>query len=74
MNRFDYLDGIAKQVAGGRLAAFRPLSTGERLYVALAANRADLLSTDGYTIVQAWNRVDEDWARELMSRWAHRIP
>lgn len=63
-SQLDHLDDIARQ-------AFGPLSTGEQLYVALAANRADLLKQCRYTIAQALARLDDDWTAELVRRWRH---
>jgi hypothetical protein len=68
--QLDYLDELAEAVRAGRDDAIGPVSTGERIYVALAANRADLLPAD-YTIVQAIARLDDDTAA-LVARWEHR--
>lgn len=70
--QFDYLDAVAIRVAKGELDAAGALSTGERCYVALAANSAELLATDGNTIVEAYARLGTDWSEELVSRWRHR--
>lgn len=72
-SHLDHLDDIARQAFGkrGTPAAFEPLSTGEQLYVALAANRADLLKQCRYTVAQALARLDDDWTAELVRRWRH---
>lgn len=71
-SRFDSLDEIAIRLAKGDTQGFGALSTGERLYVALAANSAEHLDGDGYTVVEAFARLGEDWSQELLSRWRHR--
>lgn len=45
----------------------RPLSTGERCYVALAADRADWLP-DTYDALAVWHRLDDDWQLDVC-RW-----
>lgn len=69
--QLDYLDQIALQFQSGNeehgQQMFGVLSTGERCYVALAANRPDLLSK-GDSIAYAINRIGEDWVRELIAR------
>lgn len=42
-----------------------PLSTGEALMAALALNRPDWLARMGYTIVQALERIGDEWRRML---------
>ena len=72
---YDRLDNVAARVAkepDGRSAGV--LSTGERLYVYLAANRPDLLADCGYTIVEAIARIAADGGRavpELVNRWQY---
>jgi hypothetical protein len=68
--QLDRLDEIAEAVLAGDADALGPVSTGERIYVALAANRADLLPA-GYTLVQAIARLDDDTAA-LVARWERR--
>ena len=50
--QLDYLDQVAGQIARRKFYAYGPLSSGERVYAALAANRSDLLQEDGYTRVR----------------------
>ena len=71
MQQLDYLDELAQNLREGRKVGFWVLSSGERVYVALAADRADLLKEDGYTLVQAWARLDQGWAAELTQRWRY---
>lgn len=74
MNQFDRFDSLAHRVRetgdGGSLG---PLSTGERIYVALAADRPDLLPS-GHSIVSAFVRLDDDWREELLRRWQYAAP
>ncbi len=71
MNQLDRLDEYADCLRAGQAAGFWALSSGERVYVALAANRADLLAEDGYTLVQAWARLDYGWSDQLKLRWRY---
>jgi hypothetical protein len=66
---FDYLDGLVFRLMTGEDDCIGALSSGERLYVILAANRADLLAGMDYTIVQAINRLDDDWLSAVRRRW-----
>lgn len=65
----DYLDTVARQYAEGERDAYRELSTGERLYVALAVNCSNALFANGYTVAQALARLDPGWADALADRW-----
>lgn len=68
--QLDYLDQIAADFQSGNVGhaqrMFGPLSTGERCYVALAANRPDLLGED--SIAYAINRIGDAWLDELIKR------
>lgn len=46
---------------GGDADAVGVLSTGERCFVALAANRYDLLPADYSDPIDAWFRLNPDW-------------
>jgi hypothetical protein len=70
--QFDALDKIVLQVAKGNTDYFYPLSTGERIYVALAANNIQLLADTGYTIAEALARLEADWTSELIARWRYK--
>jgi hypothetical protein len=72
-DQLDHLDGIAREITGTtERGRYGPLSTGEKLYVALAANRADLLASHDYTIVEALWRLGSDDVVALMRRWQFR--
>lgn len=71
-SEFDRLDEYAMRVAKQGPDAAGPLSTGEKLYVALAANSMELLDRMGYTIPEALARLGTDWTRTLIDRWYHR--
>ena len=66
MTDFDRLDRIADQVRTGDLDEIGVLSSGERIYVLLAANRPDLLMRDG--IVYSLKRLGSAWLNELIVR------
>lgn len=68
------LNAIADQMrdGGGDEDCFWALSTSARLYIALAANRFDLLEECGYTIVAAVGRIGPDWAEALLKHWEYR--
>ncbi|GGY03643.1 hypothetical protein [Paludibacterium paludis] len=68
-SQLDYLDKIASDVKNGIEDGVGVLSTGEGLYVALAANRMDLVP--GYNIAQALNRLDDGDIEELIKRWKY---
>lgn len=71
-DNFEYLDDIAIRAAKGDISGVGVLSTGERLYVALAANSIELLEADGYTIAEALARLDAEWTAQLIERWRYR--
>ncbi len=59
-HRFRHFLGKAEDAARGGYAAWAGQSTGEKVAVALALNRADWLAAIGYTMAQAIERTD-DW-------------
>lgn len=75
-SQLDRLDAIAERVAIAKdplkETNIGVLSTGERLYVALAASRQDVLDAYGYTIAEALARIDTGWTAELVRRWQYR--
>ena len=71
ISQLDYLDQVAQRVVRNKFDAYRGMSTGERLYVALAASRSDLLEEDGYTIAEAMTRIGSEWRAELIQRWQY---
>ncbi len=64
-----YLDGVARDVLAGRWERVSGLSTGERLYVALAAGDVYALRGMGYTIPQALARLGGQDMLQLILRW-----
>jgi hypothetical protein len=72
MKTFEELDARAKAIIeGGDMSGH--LSTSERIYVALAANRVDLLER-GDTIAYAMHRLGPEWREQLMERWRRGVP
>ena len=72
MSQFERLDELVERVAAGDLDCTGALSTGERLYVALAANSVELLARCDYTIAEALARLGDDWVTQLIERWRYR--
>lgn len=66
-SQFVHLDAIARRVAQGDSDAVGPLSTGQALYVGLAANSTELLQQYGYTLA----RLGPDWTNHLVARWQY---
>lgn len=64
-----HLLGKARDAARGGRPAWSVQSTGEKLAVALALNRADWLASLNYTIPEALDRIGPSWAG-LLSRVA----
>jgi hypothetical protein len=72
MSQFERLDELVERVAAGDLDCTGALSTGERLYVALAANSVELLARCDYTIAEALARLGDEWVTQLIERWRYR--
>ncbi len=72
MSQFERLDELVERVAAGDLDCTGALSTGERLYVALAANSVELLARCDYTIAEALARLGDEWVTQLIERWLYR--
>ena len=70
--QFDRLDEIAVSLAKGDAADFGVLSTGEKVYVALAANDMAALEAEGFTIAGALARLGDKDTAELIFRWQYR--
>lgn len=68
-SQLDYLDQVARSVIDGDDSGFGVLSTGEKLYVAMASNSPYLLSRAGYSIPAALGRLDDDDVRAMVNRW-----
>lgn len=69
--QIDRLDQCARALKDGTRPAsdFGVMSTGEQIYIALAASNFELLQATGYDIPSALNRLGEDWRRQLLTRW-----
>jgi hypothetical protein len=70
-SQWDRLDEVARRLAKGDDQTFHVLSTGEKVYAAMAANRADLLERMDYTIAEAIARLGEEWTDALVQRWQY---
>lgn len=70
-SQIDRLNELALKLAKGGEKGFGVLSTGEKCYVGLAANRIDLLKQHGYTITEALDRIGPDWIRALLISWRY---
>ena len=71
-NQFEALDCMAARLGRRENSAYYYLSTNERIYVAIAANRIDLLEEDGFTIAEALDQIGVEWANVLIERWKNR--
>ena len=69
---FDRLDQIAVAVARCNSSGFGVLSTGEKVYVALAANDSALLAELDYTVTEVIARSGAEWTASLVARWQSR--
>lgn len=67
----DRLNALVPALAKRNDAAFGVLSTGEKCYVALAANRMDLLESMHYTVPEALARLGNEWIADLIASWQH---
>jgi PRTRC genetic system protein C len=74
--QLDRLDGIATNLIEHGWNDTGVLSTGEKIYVLLAASRADLLAARGDTVPEAIARLDADDVNSLVERWRyfHYVP
>lgn len=68
MSQLEYLDGIAREAWVGNYDRVGPLSTGERLYVALASGRMRELAP-GDSIAYAVERVGPEWMAHMIQVW-----
>ena len=71
LHRLDELAKAIIQRKPGALRAASVLSTGEQLYVYLAANREDKLRARGDTVAQALARIGPYWVEQLIERWQY---
>lgn len=68
MASLEYLDEVAREAWEGNYERVSVLSTGERLYVALAAGRMRELAPDD-SIPYAVDRVGPEWMAHMMQVW-----
>lgn len=68
ITQLDHLDEIAREAWAGEYGRVGPLSTGERLYVALASGRMREL-VPGDSIPYAVQRVGPEWMAHMQSVW-----
>ena len=66
--QLDRLDQIADEMRANKKGLCGSFSTGEQLYVALSANRTDILKSLGYSLSAALARLGPDWTAELIAR------
>lgn len=71
MSEFDHLNQAAQDLKDGKTTAakYGVYSTGEKLYIALAASNMELLEATGYTIPHAINRLGPKWLKGLLEHW-----
>ncbi len=62
---FKHFYGKARDAARGGLEAWAAQSTGEKVAVALALNRADWLTLMNYTLAEAVARTGPEWCALL---------
>jgi len=71
--QLDRLDGYAERLIEDPTdSSYTVLSTGEQMYVLLAASRADRLADRGDTIPEALARLGEPDVANLVARWQYR--
>ena len=68
MNQLEHLDEIAREAWAGDYTRTGVLSTGERLYVALASGRMRELAS-GDSIAYAVDRVGPEWMAHMLTVW-----
>ncbi len=66
--QLDHLDEIAREAWNGNYDRVGPLSTGERLYVALASGRMRELAPSD-SIAYAVHRVGPEWMEHMLAVW-----
>jgi hypothetical protein len=68
-----YVEILASRLRDGDDTAYESLgvlSTGERIFVCLAAGRLELLTDIHYDrIDEAWRRLDPDWRQAVIRFW-----
>lgn len=68
MSQLDHLDSIAREAWAGNYERVGVLSSGERLYVALASGRMRELAPDD-SIAYAVDRVGTEWMEHMLHVW-----
>ncbi len=68
MSTLEYLDEIAREAWSGDYKRVGVLSTGERLYVALASGRMRELAP-GDSIAYAVDHVGAEWMAHMLDAW-----
>lgn len=68
IKQLEYLDDIAREAWDGNYDRVAVLSTGERLYVALASGRMRELCP-GDSIAYAVERVGPEWMSHMLAAW-----
>lgn len=68
--QLEHLDEIAREAWEGKYDRVGVLSTGERLYVALASGRMRELAA-GDSIPYAVDRVGPEWMEHMLTVWRH---
>jgi hypothetical protein len=66
--QLDQLDQIADAMRSNKRDLCGAMSMGEQLYVAVSANRLDILKSLGYSVPAALSRLGPDWTVELIAR------
>lgn len=69
MLNYEYLDSVVAEVQRDHFAQYDVLSGGQRLYVALASNRPDLLTEEGVTLAKALKLIDAESLSEITQRY-----
>ena len=68
MTQLEHLDEIAEDAWNGKYDRVGPLSTGERLYVAVASGRMrELVPKD--SIAYAVDRIGPEWMAHMLKVW-----
>jgi hypothetical protein len=59
------LENLVEAIRGGQANDIGAFSTSEQCYIALAANRYDLLPSGFQDPIEAWLRLDQNWQRAV---------
>jgi hypothetical protein len=70
ISQLEHLDDIAREAFEGRYERVGVLSTGERLYVALASGRMRELAPND-SIAYAVDRVGPEWMAHMLEVWRY---